>query len=44
MAGITEITFEVPPDTPSGPDINLSVAAVVDGQPTYSNKSLIPVQ
>jgi uncharacterized protein (TIGR03437 family) len=44
MTGITELTFEVPPDTPSGPDINLSVAAVVDGQPTYSNKSMIPVQ
>jgi len=42
--GVTEITFEVPLETPSGTDVNLSVAAVDDGQPAYSNRSLLPVQ
>ncbi|MBV8843937.1 MAG: hypothetical protein JO307_14100, partial [Bryobacterales bacterium] len=44
MVGVTEIAFQVPLETPSGNDINLSIAAVVDGQPVYSNKSLIPVR
>jgi uncharacterized protein (TIGR03437 family) len=44
MVGVVEITFEVPPDTPPGADVPLSVAAVVHGQPVYSNKSSLPVQ
>jgi uncharacterized protein (TIGR03437 family) len=44
MVGVTEIAFEVPPETRPGTDVSLSVASVVDGQPLYSNKSMIPVQ
>jgi uncharacterized protein (TIGR03437 family) len=44
MIGVVEITFEVPLDTPSGTDVPLSVAAVVNGQPVYSNKSSLPVK
>jgi uncharacterized protein (TIGR03437 family) len=44
MIGVVEVTFEVPLDTPPGPDVPLSVAAVVNGQPVYSNKSSLPVQ
>jgi hypothetical protein len=44
MIGVVEITFEVPLDTTPGTDVPLSVAAVVNGQPFYSNKSSLPVR
>lgn len=44
MAGVEEITFQIPPDVPPRPDIPLSVGVVVDGRTVYSNKSCLPVQ
>ena len=44
MAGVEEVAFQLPADVPPGRDIALSVAALVDGKPVYSNKSSLPVQ
>jgi uncharacterized protein (TIGR03437 family) len=44
MAGVEEITFQIPPDVPPGTDIPLSVGVVVDGKTVYSNKSSLPVK
>jgi hypothetical protein len=34
----------IPPNTPPGKNIPLSVGVVVDGKTLYSNKSSLPVQ
>jgi uncharacterized protein (TIGR03437 family) len=44
MAGVEEITFQIPPDVPPGTEIPLSVGVVVDGKTVYSNKSSFPVK
>ena len=44
MVGVEEVTFQLPPDVPPGPDIALSVGVVVDGRTVYSNKSSLPVK
>ena len=44
MAGVEEITFQIPPDVPPGTDIPLSVGVVVGGKTVYSNKSSLPVK
>ncbi|MBI3278699.1 MAG: hypothetical protein HYZ57_02525, partial [Acidobacteria bacterium] len=45
VVGIFVLTFDVPADTPSGPQITLSVGVVgPDGNPVYSQGSSLPVQ
>jgi len=44
MVGVEEVTFQIPANAPSGPDIPLSLAVVVDGKAVHSNKSSLPVQ
>ena len=44
MAGVEEVTFQIPQDVPPGTDIPLSVGVVVDGKTVYSNKSSLPVK
>jgi uncharacterized protein (TIGR03437 family) len=44
MTGVVEITFEIPRDTPPGPDVPLSVGVVLGGHTVYSNKSSLPVE
>jgi hypothetical protein len=44
VAGIEEITFQIPPDVPPGTDVPLSVGVVVNGKTVYSNKSSLPVK
>lgn len=43
-SGIVELGFKVPPETPSGAELALSVAVVVAGKPVYSNASVFAVQ
>ena len=42
-SGIAELRFELPQETPSGGEINLSTAVVVNGTPVYSNSSTLAV-
>jgi uncharacterized protein (TIGR03437 family) len=42
--GITELQFEVPQESPSGAEIVLSAAVVVNGTPIYSNASTFAIQ
>ncbi len=42
--GVLELGFQVPPDTPPGDQVSLSVAVVVQGKPVYSNPSALAVQ
>jgi uncharacterized protein (TIGR03437 family) len=44
MTGVVEITFEIPRDTPPGPDVPLWVGVAVGGRPVYSNKTSLPVE
>jgi uncharacterized protein (TIGR03437 family) len=43
-SGLVELGFNVPPETPSGAELSLSVAVVVAGKPIYSNASVFAVQ
>jgi uncharacterized protein (TIGR03437 family) len=42
--GIAELRFEVPQDAPSGGEIALSAAVLVNGKPVYSNTSAFAIQ
>lgn len=42
--GVEEVDFEVPSDAPSGPNIPLAIAALVDGKPVFGNKSSLPIE
>lgn len=44
QAGVYEVIFEVPADAPSGRDVPLAIAAIVDGAPVFGNKSSLPVE
>ena len=43
-SGILEVGFQVPPDTPPGDRVSLSIAVVIRGKPVYSNASTLAVQ
>lgn len=42
--GVEEVDFEVPSHAPSGPDVPLAIAALVEGKPVFGNKSSLPVE
>ena len=44
MVGVAEVTFQLPPDAATGPDMTLSLAVLLDGKPVYSNTTHLPVQ
>jgi uncharacterized protein (TIGR03437 family) len=44
MVGVVEVTFQLPPNARTGPDMVLSLAVLENGKPVYSNASRLPVQ
>lgn len=42
--GIVELRFEVPQEAPSGDEVPLSAAVVVNGQPVFSNNSTLAIR
>jgi uncharacterized protein (TIGR03437 family) len=42
--GVAELRFEVPQESPSGAEIVLSAAVVVNGTPVYTNPSTLAIQ
>lgn len=43
MIGVVDVTFQTPPEVPTGSDVPLSVGVVIAGRTIYSNKSSLPV-